>query len=231
MKRYYLAMPRFTSSRDKALAHFKKVDPRLHEATKTHHTSLPSQLGSKRTRAQLFSSLVSIVISQQLGTLAADTIFRRVKEACGGSITVDMVLKVSPVKLRKAGLSGAKSKAIKEIAKAVKNNSLDLMSLKRVPEDQAREQLMSIWGLGPWSVEMFMMFSLGREDVFSVGDLALVRAIETIYELPKNAPRTSLFTIVDKWTPHRTFAALLLWKTRDTKAQEFAREKTKGRHR
>ena len=77
---------------------------------------------------------------------------------------------------------------------------------------------MRIWGLGPWSAEMFLMFALGRPDVFSPGDLGLIRAMEAIYGLPKGAPRTTLLAIAEKWSPYRTYASLLLWRTRDTKA-------------
>ena len=82
---------------------------------------------------------------------------------------------------------------------------------------------MRIWGLGPWSVEMFMMFALGHSDVFSVGDLGLVRAMEMIYNLPKNTQRSSLLAISDKWSPYRTYASLLLWATRDSKGQNFTK--------
>ncbi len=201
-----------------ALTHFKRVDPHFYRATKAHHSSLPGQLPKKRTRAQLFESLVSTVVSQQLGLAAADAIFSRVKKACGGRLSPESILRVRPEALRKAGLSGAKVKTLTSIATAVKNNSLNLLSLKRVSETEAAEQMLRIWGLGPWSVEMFLMFALGRGDVFSPGDLGLVRAMETIYKLPKNAPRPSLLAISEKWSPHRTYASLLLWRTRDTTA-------------
>lgn len=201
-----------------ALRHLKRVDPFFHRATKAHHTSLPVKLSGKRTRAQLFESLVGIVISQQLGNAAADTIFARVKKACGGTLHYASVLRTHTRTFRKAGLSGAKTKTLKTIAMAVKDGSLDLLSLRKVSETEAAEMLMSIWGLGPWSVEMFMMHSLGRSDVFSAGDLGLIRAIEAIYHLPKNTPRSSLLAIAKKWSPHRTYASLLLWRTRDMKA-------------
>ena len=165
---------------------------------------------------QLFERLIRTVISQQLGTAAARSIFARVKEKCG-RLTPESISKVSPVALRAAGLSGAKVKTLKAIATAVKNNSLDLLSLKKIPEADAAEQLMQIWGLGPWSVEMFMMFALGRGDVFSPGDLGLIRAMETIYHLPKGSPRETLLAIAQIWSPHRTYASLLLWRTRDSK--------------
>ena len=102
-----------------------------------------------------------------------------------GRLTSESVLRTHSVFLRKAGLSGTKTKTLKAIAMSIENNSLDLLSLHRLPEEALPEILLSVWGLGPWSVDMFMMHSLGREDVFSAGDLGLVRAMEAIYNLPK----------------------------------------------
>ncbi|MDD2657347.1 MAG: DNA-3-methyladenine glycosylase 2 family protein [Candidatus Pacebacteria bacterium] len=198
-----------------ALAHFKRVDPQFYSATKAHHASLPGTLSARNTRAQLFASLVSTVISQQLGLAAAEAIFSRVKKACKGRLTPESILATPPSVFKKAGLSGAKIKTLKEISKAIQNNSLDLLALKKVSEAEAAEQLMRVWGLGPWSSEMFLMFALGRPDVFSVGDLGLIRAMEALYGLPKNAPRSTLLAIAEKWSPYRTYASLLLWRTRD----------------
>ncbi len=205
------------TSRALALKHFKKVDPRFHTATRAHHASLPLQLTGKRTKNELFERLVRTVISQQLGTAAARSIFVRVKETCGKRLTPESVLKVRSAALRKAGLSGAKIQTLKAISSAVQNKKLDLLALKKVPETEVSHMLMGIWGLGPWSAEMFLMFALGRSDVFSAGDLGLVRAIEAIYGLPKGASRASLLAIAEKWSPYRTYASLLLWRTRDLK--------------
>lgn len=210
---YYLGMTR----KAEALQHFKRVDPYFYKITRAQHASLPERLSAKRTRQELFASLVSIAISQQLGTAAADTIFARVKRACGGRLSPESILGTRLTEFREAGLSGAKTKTLKAIAVAVKDNSLDLLSLKKIPETAAAKKLIQIWGLGPWSVEMFMMHSLGRDDIFSPGDLGLIRAMETIYGLPKNVPRTSLLVIAGKWSPYRTYASLLLWRFRDTK--------------
>lgn len=206
---------RRVSYRSNALAHFKKVDPHFYRATKSHHTSLPIKLsGKKKTSAQLFESLVSIVIAQQLGTAAADTIFWRVKKACGGQLSPESILNARVGAFRKAGLSGAKTKTLKAIATAVQKNELKLLPLKNISESEAAQKLLQIWGLGPWSVEMFLMNSLGHADVFSSGDLGLARAMEAIYGLPKNTPRTSLLSISEKWSPYRTYACLLLWRSR-----------------
>lgn len=207
-------MPR---TRSHALRHLKRADPHFYAHTKPHHSSLPRQLPAKQTRQQLFERLIRTVISQQLGTAAARSIFARVKEECG-AITPEAVLKIRAAALRQAGLSGAKIKTLKEISLRVKQRRLNLLELKTIPEAEAAQRLMSIWGLGPWSVEMFLMFALGRADVFSAGDLGLARAIEAIYNLPKDAPRATLVAIAEKWSPYRTYASLLLWRTRDTKA-------------
>ena len=200
-----------------ALRHFKRVDPHFHASTLAHHAELPTELPQRRTRVQLFEGLAGTVISQQLGTGAANSIRARVKEACGGRITSLSILKKSEEELRACGLSGAKVKTLKEISKAVESGSLDLLSLKKIPEAEAAEKLMSIWGLGPWSVDMFMMFGLGRSDVFSPGDFGLIRSIEAMYGLPKDTKKEKLLAIAERWSPHRTYASLLLWRTRDTK--------------
>ncbi|MHB1163072.1 MAG: DNA-3-methyladenine glycosylase family protein [Minisyncoccota bacterium] len=201
-----------------ALKHFKRVDPHFYRATLTLHGALPAELREKHTRTKLFESLVSIVISQQVGVRAADTIFARVKEANGGRLTSLSIQEIKTETLRAAGLSSAKTKTLKAIAEAVESGALDLLKLKKISEVEAAERLMNVWGLGPWSVEMFLIFALGRPDVFSVGDLGLVRAMEAMYGLPKGVSRKHLSMLAQKWSPYRTYAALLLWRSRDTRA-------------
>lgn len=216
------------SSRVRALAHFRRHDPVLYTAARRWHGMLPQELAAKRTRVALFAALVSIVISQQLGVKAADSIYRRVKEACDGRITPESVKKVSVERIRAAGLSGAKIRAIKGIADAVASGDLDLLSLKKEPAPTAHEALRSLWGLGPWSAEMFLMFAVGHPDIFSPGDLGLVRGVERIYGFSREKiTRASLLTISEKWAPYRTFACLLLWRSRDATPSQLA----KGRHR
>ena len=198
-----------------ALRHFKRADPYFYRKTKPLHHLLPAQLSEKRTRSALFAALVSIVISQQLGTAAADTIFSRVRTVCGGRLTSLSLLRIRPETLHRVGLSGAKTKTLKAIAKAVEDGSLDLLVLKRLSEAEATSRLVSLWGLGPWSAEMFMMSALGRGDIFSSGDLGLIRAMERLYGLPKGSSRDTFLAISEKWAPHRTYASLLLWAVRD----------------
>ncbi len=217
------------NSREKALRHIKRHDPRLYAATRAHHASLPAELPIKRTADALFSALISIVISQQLGTAVADSIFMRVKEVCGGKLTPDSVTDTTEGSLRRAGLSGAKIKTIKTFAQAVKSKEISLISLKRDTVDNFYGPLLSLWGIGPWSVEMFSLFALGHPDIFSPGDLGLVRATESIYGRKGMTP-TSLLALSKKWSPYRSWVCLLLWRFKDA-ASLSVRTPAKGRHR
>jgi DNA-3-methyladenine glycosylase II len=197
-----------------ALRHFKKVDPILHRAAKDLRAA-PSEISEKRGTATLFAALASTIVSQQLAVRAAETIWQRVKKACGGKVTPETVSTASEEDLRGAGLSGSKLKTLKALSRAVLTKELSLTSLRTIPEEEAVKNLTSIWGIGPWTAEMFLMFALGRSDVFSVCDLALLRSIETLYGLPKNSPRDAYLEIAKKWSPYRTHASLVLWKMRD----------------
>lgn len=199
---------------EEAFKHFKSVDPVLYKALLRVKSKLtPPKL--KRTNQALFESLAESVVSQQLSVKAADTIYTRLKEVCGGAITPENILRTPLPKMRKAGLSGAKSKTLKETAKAIQKG-LVLTSLRTKSPEEATEALTKIWGIGPWTAEMFLMFGLGHPDIFSSGDLGLVRSMEDLYGL-KNPTRAKLEEIASVWSPHRTLASRILWRHRDTK--------------
>lgn len=204
-------------ARTRAFAHFLEADTRLHKAVIGHFEALPKDLPGKRTRAELFAALASTVIAQQLGGAAADTIRSRVEKVCGGKLAPAAILQARESQMRAAGLSGSKLKTLRTLAEEVQSGRLDLLELKQIPEDMAKSRLTEIWGIGPWSAEMFLIFALGRHDVFSPGDLGLARAIEAIYGLPKDSPREKLVKISARWSPFRSYACLALWRTRDVK--------------
>ena len=154
-------------------------------------------------------------MGQQLSTKAADTIWGRLKDACKGEVTPEAIKRLRLPTLRKAGLSAAKAKSLKELSSAVLSGALDLPSLRTVPEEEAIASLSAVWGIGRWTAEMFLMFALEREDVFSVGDLGLRRGVEFLYGLPKDAPLRDIEAIAASWSPHRTFASRVLWRVRD----------------
>lgn len=195
-----------------ALLHLKRVHPELFEAARPHKGAILSRIQPKRTNAALFERLATSIVSQQLSTMAAASIFARLKETVGGTVTPTAVLGISPVRLRSAGLSEAKVKSLRELAKAVDRKKLNLLSLKRVPPGEAIEQLTAIHGIGPWTAEMFLIFALGAPDIFSPGDLILARRMQKIMNLPKTVSKKEMAELAERWSPHRSFVSLLFWK-------------------
>ncbi len=199
----------------KAVAHFKKTDPILHQAALKVRASLLAQPRRKRRgNASLFSALASSVVSQQLATKAADSIWERLRVSVGGQVTPEAIRKAPLAKLRKAGLSGAKAKTLKELAKEV-GKGLSLTSLSKATKEEATERLTQVWGIGPWTCEMFLMFALEHPDIFSARDLGLVRSMETLYGLKRGAPLAKLEKMAEKWAPYRSYACRVLWRHRD----------------
>ncbi|MGB4076097.1 MAG: DNA-3-methyladenine glycosylase 2 family protein [Minisyncoccia bacterium] len=199
-----------------ALLHFRKADPLLYKAAvRIQKTLVPRK--TPPAAGRLFASLAESIVSQQLSVKASDTIWGRLKKVCGGRVMAESVRATSLTALRRSGLSNAKAKTLKELAKAVKNG-LHLPALKKKTPEEATEALTKIWGIGPWTAEMFLMFGLGHPDIFSPRDLGLVRSMETLYGL-RNPSVKRLETIALTWSPHRTLACRILWRVRDSKSQ------------
>lgn len=201
-----------------ALTHFRRVDPTLYKACVKIKPILISRMSEiekkSKTNVQLFSSLCQTIVCQQLATKAADSIWSRVLQVCGGKVTVDSITRISLPRLRSAGLSNAKAKTMKELAKEIKKG-LKLTSLASLSVEEAIEKLTQIWGIGPWTCEMFLMFGLNHPDIFSARDLGLKRSMESIYKLKKDSALHKLEKIASTWSPHRTVACRVLWLTRD----------------
>lgn len=215
-------MPKKTSEHplDTALAHFKKADPVLYRACIAHESHLRENITPTRKRKSetvLFQKLAMSIVSQQLSTKAADTIWGRLETACKGSVTPEAISRIRETAMRKVGLSQAKVKTLKGLAKAVTSKTLSLSSLYDTPEEEAVATLSAHWGVGTWTAEMFLMFALERDDVFSPGDLGLRRAIETLYGVAPTAHIRELEEIARVWSPHRTIACRVLWRSRDAK--------------
>lgn len=200
----------------RALEHLKRADPVLYTAALPHAEAISERLGHRRSYQELFESLAGSVVSQQLSTKAADTIWARLVVVCKGAVTSDTILARRTETLRKAGLSAAKAKTLQELARAVRSGRLDLEQLRTIPEDEATALLTAVWGIGSWTAEMFLIFALMREDVFSVKDLGLRRSVEALYGLPKDAPVQDIEVIAQRWSPYRSFASRVLWRVRDS---------------
>lgn len=170
----------------------------------------------KRPKSKYFSSLCSDIISQQLSDKAATTIYNRfVKVLPNKKVTPDTVLNLSDGRLRKAGMSWAKASYLRNLAVATKKGELKLNALPKFPDEQVIRELVKVKGIGDWTAEMFLIFSLGREDVYSHGDQGLRTAIIKLYNL-RIPTRARIDRIVNKWKPYRSYGCIALWHSLDT---------------
>jgi DNA-3-methyladenine glycosylase II len=160
-----------------------------------------------------FESLVESVISQQLAVKAADTIFLRVKRAAGGRIIPVRIAALDEATMREAGVSGAKYKTIQGLASAALEKEINFNKLHEVESDEEIfTQLTGLWGIGPWTVDMFMMHQLGRLDIWPTGDLGVRRGWEKIYSLEEEIAPKVLDVKGEKFRPYRSVVAWYCWR-------------------
>lgn len=195
---------------DKITAHFRAVDPILYKASLRVGWYEPSPDRSR------FAGLCRIIIGQQLSVKAAHSIYSRFIELFPNKRPRPEVVPVLPLEsLRRAGLSRAKCAALQDLAHKVIVGDLSLRSLSKLSDEDVVAELTRVRGVGPWSAEMFLIFDLGRADVFSQGDLGLRMAIKKLYgfsELPSREDSESLARI---WAPYRSYACRILWRSLD----------------
>ena len=168
-----------------------------------------------RGPSDFFAALCNEIVSQQLSDKVAEVLYQRLVSVCGGKITPGKITKLTDQHLRDTGMSWSKVKFIKNLADKVTKKEINLASLTKLENELVIEELVKLHGIGPWTAEMFLMFSLGREDVFSHGDLGLRRAIKKLYKFKKEPTRKQIDKIVSKWSPYRSYACLVLWRAVD----------------
>jgi DNA-3-methyladenine glycosylase II len=155
-----------------------------------------------------FESLVSSVISQQLAVKAAEIIHGRLVDLCKGTINAKNLITLDDVSLREIGVSGAKARTIKGLASAVVDKTIPIDSIDEIHNDQEiYDKLTSLWGIGRWTVEMFMMFQLGRLDVWPTGDLAVRRGWDIIHKNKEETVAKALDLKGEKLHPYRSVVA------------------------
>jgi DNA-3-methyladenine glycosylase II len=198
--------------KDHIIAHFKKSDPILFE----YIAKVNVEDFTKHN--DLFVSLCDEIISQQLSGKAAETIFQRFKKLFPNEeITAKTLSKIPEEAIRAAGCSWAKVRSLKDLADHVLTKKLHLEKLDTLADEEVIKELVQVKGIGPWTAEMFMMFTLGREDIFSHGDLGLKKAIQRMYGFKKEPTINQVEKLLKKWSPYKTYAARILWKSLDIK--------------
>jgi DNA-3-methyladenine glycosylase II len=198
-----------------AIAHLSKADKKLARLIKKIG---PCRLVPQTRRAP-FQALVRSVTFQQLNGTAAETILNRVLALYPGKKfpTPEDLLATPDEKLRAAGLSRNKIAAVKDIAaKTIAGVVPDSRAIQKMSNEEILERLTAVRGVGPWTVEMLLMFTLGREDVLPCTDFGVRKGFALIYGLKELPTPKELLAHGENWRPHRTTAAWYMWRALDT---------------
>ena len=158
-----------------------------------------------------FTSLARAIVFQQLAGRAAAAIYGRFVTAIGGTVTADAILATAPEQLRAAGLSGNKTTSLIDLARKVRDGTVPLEGIEALDDDEIVARLTTVRGIGRWTAEMFLLFELGRPDVWPVDDLGVRHGWSLIHELPEMIKPRALQAEGDRFRPHRSAVALYCW--------------------
>jgi DNA-3-methyladenine glycosylase II len=165
-----------------------------------------------------YGVLVRSITGQQLSTKAAATIYGRLTDLYGGRTpTPQEIIDTEPDKLRAVGLSGAKAAYLRDLAEHIVDGELPVDDLAKLSDEEVYKLLTAIKGLGRWTVDMFLMFHLGRPDILPVGDLGIRKAVQVEYGLKDLPKPAEMETIAERWRPQRSLASLYLWESLDNR--------------
>lgn len=169
-------------------------------------------------RNNYFESLVMSIIGQQLSSKAASTIRARVRDLCsnyGGEISPTTITLIPTDQLRNAGVSNAKITYIMNLTERVLNKEIDFNEISSLDNSEIIKILSKTKGIGKWTAEMFLIFSLGRKDVLSVADAGLQRAAKWLYKLQDREDGNYLEQLRFRWNPYESLVSLYLWEAID----------------
>jgi DNA-3-methyladenine glycosylase II len=176
-----------------------------------------------------FRALVRSIVAQQISTKAAQSIGGRLEGLLAPKpLTPRGILGLTEEALRGAGLSASKVRSVRDLAEKVHTKAVPLAKLHALDDDEVIAALIPVRGIGRWTAEMFLIFSLGRPDVLPVDDLGLRAAVRDLYRLPDLPDKNQLASIAEPWRPYRSIATWYLWRSRGFVPQSDA-AKEKGR--
>jgi len=164
----------------------------------------------RNTIPDLFAALIQCIIDQQISTAAARTVNARILQVCGGHMSAQALLAAGAENLQRCGTSMRKVQYMLGVAEAVQSGKLDLSAMAAMDDAQVIQTLTDLKGIGIWTAEMLMIFSLGRPDVLSWGDLAIQRGIMRLYN-HKALPRDRFERYRRRYSPYGSTASLYLW--------------------
>jgi DNA-3-methyladenine glycosylase II len=163
-----------------------------------------------RRRAHGYAGLAAIIVSQQLSTASAGAIWGRLAAAFD-PFEPAALIRARPARLARLGLSGAKIRALKAIARAIAKDEINLAKLVDLPADAAHTALTALHGVGPWTADIYLLACLGHADAWPAGDLALQEAARLAFGLAARPTTKEMEALGDKWRPWRSIAARVLW--------------------
>lgn len=193
---------------DKAIDHLRN-DPVLSEVIADHGLiTLPPPVGN-------FETLAGSIVSQQLSTKSAAAIWRRLVGLLDHDVLPGNILAQSTEDLRGIGLSRPKIEYMRALSQAFVDAPDEYENLSEMSDEEVIAHLTRIKGIGVWTVHMFLIFTLLREDIFPVGDLGIRRAMERLYFDGDARRPAELVKVAEQWRPYRSVASLYLWKSTD----------------
>ncbi len=161
-------------------------------------------------RPNTFESLVHIILEQQVSLASALAALQKLKDKIGIASAENLLI-LSDEELKACYFSRQKTIYARDLARNILNGNLVLEGLETLPDEQIRQKLTAVKGIGNWTTDVYLMFILHRTDVFPVGDLAAVNALKKLKNLPKETSKERLLQIAEAWKPFRTIATMLLW--------------------
>ncbi len=172
-------------------------------------------LMADRQRKDHLSALVGSIVSQQLSTKAAATIFGRFVALFPDNHipNAPAIAALDDAALRAVGLSGQKVSYLRDLSARIIDGRLNLDELEMLPDEQVIERLIAVKGFGRWTAEMFLMFRLHRPDILPIGDLGIQNAIQRLYKLRKRPNPKRMTQLGENWKPYRSVASWYLWQT------------------
>ncbi|PRY83417.1 DNA-3-methyladenine glycosylase family protein [Alkalibacterium olivapovliticus] len=187
-----------------ALEYLKKADPVLGKAI--------DAIGKVRRviRPNLYTALVNSIIGQQISTKAQQTIWNRLEDKLG-EVTPENILSLSDEEVQSIGISFRKVSYIKQVSKEIVQGDLDLNELQTMSDDEVTQRLSQIKGVGVWTAEMLMIFSMGREDILSWDDLAIHRGLRMLYH-HRRITKKLFAKYKRRYSPYSSIASLYLWE-------------------
>ena len=191
----------------KAIQHLRQSDPVI--------AGIIERVGPYRVtyNEPVFGSLVRSIVYQQLSGKAAATIFNRLLTAASDPIHPDAILRLSFEELKNIGLSRQKATYIRDLAQKTASKEVVFENFRRMTNDQIIGALTQVKGIGVWTVQMFLMFSLRRPDVLPCGDLGIRNAVQKAYKLKTSPPPAKLEQIGQRWRPYCSVASWYLWRS------------------